>query len=267
MLKMIKPLLVTGVVAAGLLVARSSSATPTPTPTPTPNGGTPPTGGGNPPGGGMPTGTGTPPPVGMTPANVVVLSQLRVGQMLWVRGNTPFVHQPSDTSPLIQTLHVNDHVMVNSVQPDGWIAVYFPARLSTPTNPSTIGWIRAENLSTQLLADAVPRPGANLPPPAAAPLNSINCGPLTTSLPEAALSRARALLALPNVAVPGQPVATSDTIAEMLRLADAIAYCGSALSTPDPNRDDYVNRLRTRASFLQRNLPHSPTSPVLGGEQ
>ena len=99
------------------------------------------------------------------------------------------------------------------------------------------------------------------PPPAAGP-NYLGCTPVTTSLPESALAQARALLNLSTIEgdPQGRPLATPASIAEMRRLADALAYCGSELEAGGAIRDDYVRRLRDQADLYERNIPKPPAA-------
>jgi hypothetical protein len=105
---------------------------------------------------------------------------------------------------------------------------------------------------------AAPLPPAAVPPPPA-PANAIGCTPRSTTLPDPSLNQARALLNLTIIRndPSGQTLATTESIATMRRLADAIAYCGSDLGAWDL-RDQYVQQLRTRADFYERNLPKPP---------
>lgn len=113
-----------------------------------------------------------------------------------------------------------------------------------------------------------PQPPTGTPPPAGTPPgipavdnpNYIGCTRLASSLPETALDQARALLNLTTTSADPRREASRESILEMRRLANAIAYCGSALG-PWELRDPWVNQLRKHADYLEANI----TAPPLPG--
>ena len=108
------------------------------------------------------------------------------------------------------------------------------------------------------------QPDMGTPTPPRTP-NALGCTPLSSSLPNAPLERATALLQLSHLPFDpeGRRMATLEDVSEMDYLASAIAYCGSELG-PWEFRDEYVRRLTDHAAFLTRNLPQDVREAIRG---
>ena len=84
--------------------------------------------------------------------------------------------------------------------------------------------------------------------------NQYGCTPVSISLPDSAINRARALLDLEPTPKDQRYQATLTSVREMRDLADAIAYCGSALSAGDTLRDSWVTALHNHATAVEKIL-------------
>lgn len=99
------------------------------------------------------------------------------------------------------------------------------------------------------------QPAPTQPPPPDVTSNSIGCNPYSFALPPSAIEQAQFLLTLVPRDSDARKVGTHDSVATMRTLATALAFCGSATGVSFEIRDDYVNRLRAHATYIETNIP------------